>query len=257
MWRSIKKLIIDLREIIWPLLDPLEERTPRQISEIDCKWDDTETDIILQYVEKYHESEEKRRNQVESKSTIFIGTFAVAATILISLVKDMIFNNTVSCTPFRLFLISVLTLAIIYLCRAIWFSIKALERRRYCTTGLPDFMLSNCGEKKKKMIIRQYNNIKKNQDEINIKVDYMTMAHEYFKRAVATVALFTGIILLGYIVSYKVITTYILNIANTLNIDRVILITLCCISLILFVIVIALFRETMQIKDSIEKKRES
>jgi len=244
----IKNAAHNFREIIWPLLAPLEETSPKQISEADCKWNNDETDMMLEYVEKYSISEEKRKKEVESKSTLFIGTFGVATAILINLVKDMLFNETVPHTAFVLFLICMMTLAIIYLCRAIWFSIKALERRNYSTMGFPNFMLSDCTDKKQRIIIKYYNNTKKNQDEINIKVDYMTMAQEYFKRAIVVVALFSGIVLSEYILSYKTVIKDILNAIQSLSINQVTLIGIFGGLFILFVLVIILFLKIKKIE---------
>lgn len=250
MWDSIKKLMANIRELIWPLLKPPKERSPRKISETDCIWNDNETEMILQYVEKYYESEENRKKEVESKSTIFIGTFGVATAVLINLTKDMIFNNTVSHTPFRLLLIFMMTLAIIYLCRAIWFSIKALERRRYYAIGFPNYMINDSNDKKKQIIIQQYNNTKKNQNEINIKVDYMTMAQEYFKRAIVVVALFSCIVLISYILSYKTVMKDILNIIESLSVNQIFLIGVFGGLFILFVLVLILFSKVKKLESS-------
>ncbi len=199
-FKKVLKVFIDIRELIWPLLEPLEESKQNEINETDCFWKSKEEDFILSYVEKYSESEENRKKEVESKSTIFIGTFGVVTAVLISLTKELILNDSVPVTFSKLLLICMMTLAIIYLCRAIWFSIKALERRKYFTMGFPKFMLDESTDKKRQIIIMQYNNTKKNQDEINIKVDYMTMAQEYFKRAIVVVATFSVIVFVNYIV---------------------------------------------------------
>ncbi|EOU1646416.1 hypothetical protein OQL12_002144 [Clostridium perfringens] len=200
-----------IREFIWPLLDELEEIKPRQIGEEDCKFDDDEIDLMLKYIEKYSDSEDKRIAQVESKATIFIGIFGVVITVLLNLIKSILTQESQS---FNTSIIStILILAVVYLCRAIWFAIKALERRNYHKLGFPNFMLENCSNKKKKILINEYNNIKNNQLEINIKVDYMTMAQEYFKRAIIVVVGFSIIILINQVVfKYINIFTFIKNI---------------------------------------------
>ena len=242
MWSYIKKN--GFREFIWPLLDALEEHDPREICEKDCNWNEDEIDVILEYAEKYQESEEKRNKDVESKSTIFIGTFGVAATVLISLIKDMISNNSESLTHIKLLLICMMTLSIIYLCRAIWFSIKVLERRNFHTIGFPDFMLSNCADKKKQLVINHYNKTKRNHDVINIKVDYMTMAQEYFKRAIVVFAIFSGIVLLNYILANKTIINDILNIYKSLSFNQITLIAFIGALIMLVVSAIILSKET-------------
>lgn len=248
MWGSIKNLILDFRETIWPLLDPIEERPPRLISETDCEWNENETDLMLEYVEKYQESEEKRNRDVESKSTIFIATFGVATTVLISLIKDMILDSAESHTLIKLFLICMMTLSIIYMCRAIWFSVKVLERRTYYVMGFPNFMLNDCAGKKKQLVLEHYNNTKKNQDTINIKVDYMTMAQEYFKRAIVVVALFSGVVFSNYILGYGTVIKDILTAFESLNINQITLIGFFVGLFILFVLVVILFHKIMKLE---------
>lgn len=236
MWSYIK----NFREFVWPLLDTLEVKTPRKIIEADCKWNEDETDIMLEYAEKYQESEEDRKKAVESKSTIFIGAFGVAVSVLLRLIKDMVSNNSEQLTPVKLVLICLMTLSIIYLCRAIWFAIKTLERQKYHNIGFPDFMLSDCAEKKKLLIIEHYNNINRNHDVINIKVDYMTMAQEYFKRAIVSVALFSVIVVSNYMLANITIINNILIAFDLLSINQITLIGLFGGLTILFIAVVIL-----------------
>jgi hypothetical protein len=213
MLANLKKRLNNVREFVWPLLEPLELSQPKQISQEDCKWGEDETDMILEYIEKYQQSEENRKKDVESKSTIFIGTFGVAITVLISLIKDII-SSTEPYSIFKLVLVSTMILAIIYLCRAVWFSIKVLERRKYYVFTFPEFMLKSTWDKKRQIIIRKYNNVKRNQDEINIMVDYMTMAQEYFKRAIAVVAIFSSTLLISYLISYTIFGKWLLGLID-------------------------------------------
>lgn len=234
-----------IREFIWPLLDELEEIKPKQIVEEDCKFDNDEIDLMLKYIEKYSDSEDKRITQVESKATIFIGIFGVVITVLLNLIKSILTQENIS---FNTSIIStILILAVIYLCRAIWFAIKALERRNYHKLGFPNFMLENCPSKKKKILIKEYNNIKKNQLEINIKVDYMTMAQEYFKRAIIVVAGFSIIILINeVIIKYIDILTFIKNI----NINW----WICILLILILGLYILVFYILKKIKDLNNKK---
>lgn len=248
MWSNIKKVLSNSRELFWPLLEPLDEVIPKQINESDCNWENEDTDMILKYVENYMESEDKRRKEVESKSTLFIGSFGVATAVLINMTNEMIFNTPVSQTPLRLLLICMMTLAIVYLCRAIWFSIKVLERRKYYTTGFPGFMLSDSDAKKQQLIIRQYNNTKKNQEEINIKVDFMTMAQEYFKRAIVIVTIFSGIVMSNYIVTYKAFVQEFLEIIDKLTNSKYLLIGVFSGILLLFLMVAILFDKLRKIE---------
>lgn len=198
MAKKFKKKLTDLRELIWPLLEPLPNNEVHQVNEENLHFNDNETDFILSYIEKYELNEESRRKDIESKATIFIGTFTVIVTILTSIIKNMTEQTEDS---LDILLIFVMILAIIYLSRSIWFSIKVLKRHRYFKFGFPKFMFEDNKDKKKKIIVEKYNNIKRNQDEINIMVDNMTMAQEYFKRAIITVSVFSIILLLDVVTS--------------------------------------------------------
>ena len=89
---GVVKTLKSIREFFWPLLDPLDEVSIRQITIEDCKFNDDEIDMELKYLEDNKRSEEDRKKEVESKATIFIGTFAVATTVLINMAKEFIFS---------------------------------------------------------------------------------------------------------------------------------------------------------------------
>lgn len=205
--KKLRSLLFRIRELLWPLLESENEIKCNEKTIEECLWNKNEESMILEYIEIYSKSEENRNTKIESKSMIFIGTFSVIIALLTLLIKDINIDSATN-TPRQMFLIGAIILIIIYLCRAIWFSIKALERREYHTLGFPDFMFSNSTEKKKKIILKCYNNTKKNQRIINLKVDYMTMAQEYFKRAIFCIGVFSGIELLSYIVPFEKIMIF-------------------------------------------------
>ena len=70
---GVVKTLKSIREFFWPLLDPLDEVSIRQITIEDCKFNDDEIDMELKYLEDNKRSEEDRKKEVESKATIFIG----------------------------------------------------------------------------------------------------------------------------------------------------------------------------------------
>ena len=78
-------------------------------------------------------------------------------------------------------------------------------------------------DKKREIFVRQYNAVKRNQREINLKVDYMTMAQEYFQRAVATVALLTVGLLGAFIFNNKNFLQQLDEITQKLTINHVVL----------------------------------
>lgn len=233
----MKVMSKNIRECIWPLLEPLEEIKPKEVKVEDCNWKENDIDLMLNYIEKYSASEDSRKSQVESKATVFIGIFGVVITVLLNLVKDIIVKDTSSTNNgIKIAIVLVIIPAIIYLCRAIWFSIKTLERRRYYSFGFPDFMFIDSEIKKKQIIVKQYNDIKKNQLEINLKVDYMTMAQEYFKRAIIVVSVFSILI---FVIEVILINFNIIGVINNFNINWIWGISI----LILYILVINIYKK--------------
>lgn len=98
---------------------------------------------------------------------------------------------TVSILVFLLFILT------LYMSRTVWFSIKALERKNYYSISVSDFLIKSAKEEYYiELIVEIANKIERNAITINNKVDNMTMAQEYFKRAIVVVALCSFVILI-------------------------------------------------------------
>ena len=158
---GIVAILKNVREFFWPLLEPLEETNIRQITIDDCKFLDDEIDFELKYLEDNRKSEEDRKKEVESKATIFVGTFAVATTVLINMAKEFIFSPVLELQSLNYFVVFLIELNIIYLCRAIQFAIRTLQRRKYNTLGFPDFMLTEDRDKRSKYWLDNIMQLKK------------------------------------------------------------------------------------------------
>ena len=139
---KIRTILSNIREFFWPLLEPLEEPEIQQINIEDCKVDDKDMDLVLEYLKENQASEDNRRKEVESKATIFIGTFAIANTVLINLMKEFFFDSDTTIRKINYLVFFLVSLTIIYLCRAIQFAIRALKRRKYYVLGFPKVLLS-------------------------------------------------------------------------------------------------------------------
>lgn len=127
-----------------------------------------------------------------------IGTISVVTSVVIGvtsvLVKISDFNIAITLLVFLLF---VLTL---YMSRTVWFSIKALERKNYYSISVTDFLINDANDDYfKKLIAEIANKIRRNSLTINSKVDSMTMAQEYFKRAIVVVSVYAFVILLYFV----------------------------------------------------------
>jgi len=195
--------ISDIREFFWPLLEADKtdkHKSSNVINEEDLKIT-KEEDLKLSYdwAIKFYEGEEKRRSNVEGKSTIFIGTVGFIITILLNITKDL--SSSSEPLFFNAFAFSIIT---IYLSRVVWFAIKVLQRRGYHTIS-PKSFISASGNFKKNLIVKLVNCTRKNSIVINSKVDYMTMAQEYFKRAIICIALYSCLLPIYYAYSHNVL----------------------------------------------------
>ena len=191
------KIFSNLREFFWPLLERmgLAEQSDLEPNKIIVHSDKLDKALDLMF--KMYESEEDRKKNVESKSSIFIGTISVVTTVAIGvttvLVKESDFKFSLCILVFLLFLFT------IYMARAVWFSIKALERRNYYSLSENDFLGSEEGDEyTKKLISVIANKTKRNSITINSKVDNMVMAQEYFKRAIVVVVVYAFVLLFYY-----------------------------------------------------------
>ena len=188
-----------IREFFWPRLEG-DVPEPDKITEEQCKFPDEQIEFLMEIITKHEAEENARKNQIESKASIFIGTFSVAVTILLSLMKDFL-NKSVSDPKSSICLIflsiALVVITIIYLCRAILYSISCLSKRNYWKVGFPKYLLEEAGknEKEKRLLISYINGVRSNQNVINGKVDDMNMAQKFFKRAVVCVIMLTLLML--------------------------------------------------------------
>jgi len=192
------KIFSTLREFFWPLLEKIDLPGQSDLKPENINVHSENLDKALELTFKMYESEEDRNKNVESKSSLFIGTISVVTTVAIGvttvLVKESEFKFSLCVLVLLLFFLT------IYMVRTVWFSIKALERRNYFSLSENDFLISATGDEfTKKLISAIANKTKKNSTTINSKVDNMVMAQEYFKRAIVVVAVYAFVLLFYYI----------------------------------------------------------
>ena len=192
------KIFSNIREFFWPLLEKAQILEPNKISQEEITVDNSHLEKTLEYAIRCYEAETERKKTVEGKASLFIGTISIVTSFVIGvtsvLVKVNDFNITISALVFLLFVLTV------YMARTVWFSIKALERKNYYSISINDFLISDSDDKYyRKLIAEIINKIKKNSLTINSKVDNMTMAQEYFKRAIVIVVLYSFVILLLFL----------------------------------------------------------
>lgn len=233
-----------VREFVWPLLEKGEIIQPSCLNVDEIIVDSSHLQKTLEYVFDCYNSEADRRKSIEGKASLFIGTISVVTSVVLGvtsiLVKENDFDITMSAL---LVLLLVLTL---YMSRTIWFSIQALERKNYYSISVNDFLINDLNDEYyKKLIAEITNKINRNALTINSKVDSMTMAQEYFKRAIVVVTLYSFLILLLFIsksgFDYSVFFSRIASLVNSIHLNgwnTLILYALSIISIILSVIAI-------------------
>lgn len=178
------------REFIWPLLEPLKKDEFVALAANDVTVNDDGLKMCYDLTLRYYDSENERAKTIESKSVIFIGSIGFVITILLSMSTGLLLNPKIQLGFLTSFSVLMWVIIVIYFCRAVWFSIKALERQEYHSIGHKDFVK----EKKnymKELITDIINKTRKNSITINLKVDNMAMAQEYFKRGIIAVALYS------------------------------------------------------------------
>lgn len=197
------KLTKEIREFFWPLLAPLKKKNfvPFKVEDLTANKNYLNTcyDLTL----RYYNSENERKNTIESKSTIFIGSIGFVIAILLSMATGLLLNPKIQVSFLTSFSVIMWIVIVIYFCRAVWFSIKALERQKYHTIGYKDYTKKKINYMKE-LITDIINTTRKNSTTINLKVDNMVMAQEYFKRGIIAIILYTlvagmyGLIFTGF-----------------------------------------------------------
>jgi hypothetical protein len=144
---------------------------------------------------KIYESEEERRKGIETKASLFISTISVATSIVVA-ANALVTGNQEINLPVKVSVLITFILSL-YAVRTVWFSIKALERGSYYVLGIEDINVQGDKPQFYRHLIRSLHSKKlKNQSQINSKVDYFTLAQEYYKRAIVVLCIYSFLILL-------------------------------------------------------------
>lgn len=235
----------NIREFFWPLLDKAEPLIKENYTLSDIIIQNENIDKALDYIQKVYDAELARSSAIESKSSLFIGTLSVVTTIVLAVTTTIINSNDFSTTLF--FLLLSLLLLVIYMVRTIWFSIKVLERRGFHMMFFEDYLIDDGKDLyNKNIMVKLINHTNNNVDGINSKVNNMTMAQEYFKRALVVFVIYAGLLVVFFL--RKFFTTISVNIISVLNkLDRsspfvLLLFTLTIISITLNIILLLKFK---------------
>jgi Trk-type K+ transport system membrane component len=187
---KIRNVLKDIREFFWPLLEkPKEAETP-QVSqiEIDLKNDD-DTKVAFELALKINNDEQDRNRTIETKSLVFIGSIGFVVTFVIGITNSLLTGQHVFFNVITAGMLLAAIILIAYFVRSSWYSIKALARQNFRVLHFDDVIK---GEKVylAEIIAKIANNTKENAKIINLRVDYMAMAQEYYKRAIVTLFIY-------------------------------------------------------------------
>lgn len=196
------------RDVFWPLIDK-EKSEVKDLNPFLEKCDtikEGEEEKVLAQAIKCIEEENDRRKTVETKASLFVSVITVSTTIVLSYTKQ--FVDLANLNFFEWLQLTLLTILTIYLVRTIWFSVKTLERKVYKCLDVTDFIdFYICPDSKRKLIKDIIKVIETNEQATNKKVDYMVLAHMYFKRAAFILGFYALIIFIYKI--FAVVCTHI------------------------------------------------
>lgn len=190
-----------VREFFWPLLDdPIEPDQPgpneaaTQPEEI-VLVESENLDKAFELMSKFADSEEERRKTIESKATLFLSTISIATTLVVAS-NTVLTGNAEKSWPV-IASVAISFILTVYTACTVWYSVKALERGNYAVLGFRDLNHSgSTDDYKKHLILTLRNKTKRNFATIDEKVDYVTMAQAYYKRAIVVICLYALLILL-------------------------------------------------------------
>lgn len=192
----LNKIIYNGREFIWPLLEhePKNSAPPAPVPAFELLVESENLDQFLSLTTKMSESEDDRRKGIESKASLFISTISVATSIVVAanamVVSGKNYGFAIAISVLISFILS------IYAARTVWFAVKALERGNYSVLGVSEINFKGNKEQYQKHLIDcLIKNRKNNLQTVNSKVDSVTMAQEYYKRAIIMICIYSCYIL--------------------------------------------------------------
>lgn len=187
-----------VREFFWPLIDiPVEEDEPNTNEEAEPEFLITDINLKQAFAvnQKISESEDSRRASIESKATSLISAIGISSSVVVA-ASTLTMNSNENLLAIRV-VICISFVLIIYTIRTVWFAISALERRGYHVTTYSDINLGGDeNEYQRALIKKMAEHTIKNQDIINLKVNSLVLAQEYYKRAIIVIFLYALFVLI-------------------------------------------------------------
>jgi len=191
---KIQTTFTKVREVFWPLLERYVESPKTQISTGDIKIE-KESDLKIAYelAQKFYDDERERNKTIETKSIVFISSIGFVITFIIGITNLLLSSKNIRLDLIVVILAMIAFLIIIYFVRAAWYSIKALKRREFKVLNISDITQYD-KDYLKEIAAKIINISKENSKVINLRVDFMTMAQEYYQRAIITLVVYSFLI---------------------------------------------------------------
>lgn len=183
---------MNLRELIWPMLeiDPNQNQSDDSETVLELCISDENLELAYQLNSKINENEEDRLKSIETKAALLISSISIAISIVVAS-NTLVLTSEKNAAAVKVSVVISFILSL-YAARTVWFAVKALERGKYTILGIDDCNFKGSKSEYQKHIISCLSKIKeKNQHAINTKVDHVTMAQEYFKRAIMTICVYS------------------------------------------------------------------
>ena len=184
------KSLKNIRELFWPLLEKAKESEISTVSQEDVNLkSEDDIKIAFELAQKIYNDEQDRNKTIETKSVVFVGSIGFVIAIIIGITNFLLSGQNVYFNAITAGIVLVTIVLIAYLVRSSWYSIKALTRQKFQVLRFDDIIKHD--KNYLKQIIAKI---------INLRVDYMTMAQEYYKRAIVTLfiyCLFVFFVLIG------------------------------------------------------------
>lgn len=193
----MKRALINVREFFWPLLekDEVDFRSNENQEAIELNISDENLEEAFKLKSKIFDAEEDRRKSIESKAALFISTISIATSLVVA-ANTLITSNNDYSIPIKVSVIISFILSV-YGVRTVWFSIKTLERGAYDVLNFNDINFSGTKPLYYKHLIQELNRkVIRNQSTINRKVDFFTLAQEYYKRAIILICIYSLLVML-------------------------------------------------------------
>jgi hypothetical protein len=186
----LRKQLNTLREFFWPLLEPPLETSKEAIKPLIIH--DENLDKVFDLQIKKLENEDDRRKGIESKAALLLSSISIASSLVVAGNTLVLNNKNTFAVQGSVLIAFVLT---VYSIRAVWFSIKVLERKGFHLLGYNDINISGSEKDYQKSIILKIEGyLRSNQIIVNDKLDMLTMAQEYYKRSIVIICLYALLI---------------------------------------------------------------